>query len=253
MVLNDPRVYFDADPFLQENPLGLSILSQEGQLAKARFAIKYLSSDMVVADISCASGYLSRIVPHRRYIGVDHPDMIALVNRTGRHIANSDRFVGFDLEREDRWLDLGEKVNAVVSFETIEHVKSPLVFLQHIRAVMKEGASLILSTPNNPLLQPPGYSEHVAEYSLPQMREMLGQSGFKIEQEFVMGIPFESAKLLFNRSGVKTTRKDMSEERGRLSRLLDKLPILRRMYCTIIPYYPFGNMGTNMILIARKQ
>lgn len=226
------------------------------QLSRAHFANNYLSKDDVVADISCASGYLSEILKFKKYFGVDHPETISMVKSTGIHQKPSVTFVHCDFE-DIKDLSLGEEVDKIVSFETIEHLEDPERFLYNLNKNMKTGGQLVLSTPNNPTNREPRYIHHVKEYSLDEMQKMLDESGFEVNGSYTMGVPFEFLRRIVENVNVKTYRSDPSEERGILSRAMDYSKPIRNLYCTFFPYRKFGinigNTGSGMMIVSSKR
>jgi len=73
----------------------------------------------------------------------------------------------------------GSSFDVVVSFETIEHVKSPRAFLAESKRVLKQGGLLILSTPNkevvSPLFRKPLNRFHLKEFTSKELQEMVSQ------------------------------------------------------------------------------
>lgn len=73
----------------------------------------------------------------------------------------------------------------VVSFETLEHLKEPEIFLDNIFNLLKKEGTLILSTPNANLgngKKNPVWSYHEKEYTAEELTKLLTSIGFnKIE------------------------------------------------------------------------
>ena len=68
--------------------------------------------------------------------------------------------------------DFGDRVfDAIVSFETIEHIDQPLVFLGNVRRVLKPNGVLIISTPNKWGLT----KDHKVDYDYALLRSHLEQ------------------------------------------------------------------------------
>ena len=71
--------------------------------------------------------------------------------------------------------------DAVVSFETLEHLPNPSLFLQNCNAALIKGGTLILSTPNKLVSSPEGNTSwefHEKEYTPAELKSLLSQSGF---------------------------------------------------------------------------
>ncbi len=108
----------------------------------------------VVADISCGTGYgipeLRRIA--RTVIGVESsPEMIEIASKRAFEGRRSPevRFLNRDLDREDLTTDIEEEsVDAVVSFETIEHLVDPNRAISGFSQILRPGGFLICSVPN---------------------------------------------------------------------------------------------------------
>ena len=67
--------------------------------------------------------------------------------------------------------------DAVVSFETIEHLIHPEVFLQELHSILKLGGMLIVSTPNrkvtNSIKGKPANPFHLNEFYADEFSEIL--------------------------------------------------------------------------------
>ena len=250
--------YFQSDPLVNPNREGFSKLNADRQFSMARFSKKYLRDSLTVADICCGSGFMADIVPYRKHIGVDHPDMVSLVTRNGRYTRQNTMFVPFDFEDSNGSLDLGEKVDVVLSFESIEHMNSPEKFIYHVRQNLKDKGRLILSTPNNPYGNLPVFKDHIREYSLEEMTRILQSIGFELEDSFAMGVPFGFLIAVLEKNGIKIRRHDPEvEERSNISLLVDRLVPVRKIYSHIIHYnigpIKLGDLGTNIIMVAARR
>ncbi len=109
---------------------------------------------MTVLDVACGAGYgLARIVDAgaRRGVGLDlSPEAVAYaVERYGR--SGLTEFVCGDAVRMP-FAD--ESFDAVVSFETIEHLPGYEAFVLECARVLKYGGMLVCSTPNRRIFSP---------------------------------------------------------------------------------------------------
>ena len=113
----------------------------------ARYAaVDDIVKGKTVLDIACGSGYGTKMIAKnaKKVTGVDVLEDSIKYARENYNNKNIDYFVG-DAEK----LPLKDRsVDVVVSFETIEHVKGYIKFMEEIKRVLKEGGLLILSTPN---------------------------------------------------------------------------------------------------------
>lgn len=253
----DPQMYFQGNPLDTSSCKNISKLYPETQLSRVRFAKRFIRPHHTVADICCGSAFASQLMEYKAYLGVDHPEVISLIKKDSKYNDSKTAFIPFDFEDQKTDLDLGQKVDRILSFETIEHLNDPDRFLRHLNKNLKPEGLLILSTPNNHYGNVPRYQDHIKEYSLAEIRKLLDESGFQILDEFVMGVPFGLIRQLLKGTGIKTHRHNYSEDRGRLSKLLDHLPLARSLYCSVFPSRITGidiyQTGENMIVVASKR
>jgi SAM-dependent methyltransferase len=109
------------------------------------FACRYVRGCEVV-DIACGEGYgtaaLAKIA--KSCIGFDCATEVVAHARSKYGI---DARVG-----HAESIPLADaSADAVVTFETIEHISNPAIFLNEIFRILKPGGRLIISTPNKPL------------------------------------------------------------------------------------------------------
>jgi SAM-dependent methyltransferase len=91
-----------------------------------------------------------------------------------------------NLETDDLGAVLGQTVDAVVSFETLEHLRRPEAALSHFAALLRPGASLICSVPNafhesRTAALLPRNRRHRQLFSFDALARMLDRTGFEIE------------------------------------------------------------------------
>ena len=117
-----------------------------------RFAADYLQKlenpRLVILDSASGTGYGSDILKSARpqqIIGVDiSPEAVKYATR--KYSSEHCRFLTADVTNMSGLTD--KTFDAVVSFETIEHIKEPLAFLKEVHRLLKENGTLIISTPN---------------------------------------------------------------------------------------------------------
>jgi ubiquinone/menaquinone biosynthesis C-methylase UbiE len=107
------------------------------------FALQYISGKSVL-DIACGEGYGSAALLRAgasRVIGVDVSEMAC---------AHARRKYGIDARQGSaEAIPLSDSsVDAIVSFETIEHVPNPYRFLDECARVLVPGGTIVISTPN---------------------------------------------------------------------------------------------------------
>ena len=128
-----------------------------------------------VLDVGCNTGYGTvRFLPvARRVVGIDVSHR-AIEAAHRRAIDGRPEFVlggGLELPFPDRSFDL------VTSFQVLEHVPDPMVFLGELSRVTRPGGRVILATPNAATRlypgMPPWNRFHVHEYVADELRELL--------------------------------------------------------------------------------
>lgn len=135
-----------------------------------RFVIPFVT-DRQVLDIACGEGYGAASMMRagaQSVIGIDlSPEACA----HAKFRYGIDARVG---EAQNIPLDK-ESVDVVVSFETIEHVPDPAVFLQECRRVLRPGGKLIISTPNKSVYKTitPNNPYHCSEMEIGDFRGLL--------------------------------------------------------------------------------
>ena len=129
-------------------------------VARYLFAGSFVCGRMV-CDAACGTGYGAKILQESgasRVVGVDiSPEAISAAQA-----AFGNESIGFEtgnvreLPFEDKTFD------AVVSFETIEHVDEPEKVIDEMSRVLKRGGKLIISTPNRRVERPGAFFEEQA-------------------------------------------------------------------------------------------
>lgn len=81
----------------------------------------------------------------------------------------------------------GGPFDAIVCFETLEHVRDPQLFLYDLRRLVRSGGYLVLSVPDGkyePLDREGAIksSYHLHAFSEEQVGQMLGAAGFRVQQ-----------------------------------------------------------------------
>jgi len=245
--------YARADP-LEKSDVDTSRAIGALHVSSYRFARDhYVRPTDVVADIACGSGFAFGILRGHcaQYIGVDLPDNVAQIYSQGRYVGPEACYYGVDLNRDA--LQLNQLSDVVISFETIEHLNNPVVFLRQLHNVLRGDGLLLLSTPINPDERPVVFkSDHVQEFSRRQVMSMLTQTGFRVQASYSMGIGFGSVIRLLHRGKVEVYRPSFRHQRTFISRWADRFPGLIWLYGRILPYSCLGDTGTNMLLVARK-
>jgi SAM-dependent methyltransferase len=147
-----------------------------------RFALEVLHSARAatVLDAACGVGYGSKFLGESgiKMVAVDR-DASALAIARARFSDPNVRFVQDDCEQLANISN--DSFDAVVSFETLEHLPHPERFLSRCRQMLKSGGTLIISTPNGNLRENEVKTEwefHEKEYSAAEFIALLEQAGF---------------------------------------------------------------------------
>jgi len=144
-----------------------------------------------VLDVACGEGYgLSMMAKDaQRRVGVDIS--ISPLKEAKKQCGNNIGLVAADGQH----LPIApDSFDVVVSFETIEHVEDPEVFLAETVRVLKEDGVLVISTPNRDIHSPgrekPANPFHKKEFSLAEFKKLLEKYFGEVEvygQEKISG------------------------------------------------------------------
>ena len=157
-------------------------------LERYRWACRFVRG-AVVLDAACGTGYGSLMLAEsgraEAVVGVDQESEALAVAAGRSRWCRTVRFMRASVERlpfPDRCFDV------YVSFETIEHIAEPEVFLAEAWRVLKPHGRLLLSTPNrlvtNPQLPPDGRPlnpYHVREFDPAQLCALLTPHWERVE------------------------------------------------------------------------
>jgi ubiquinone/menaquinone biosynthesis C-methylase UbiE len=140
-----------------------------------------------ILDVACGTGYGSQLLARSAEVwGLDY-DTTAL--DLARQRVPHGRFVLGELPYlpwESQYFD------AVVCFETIEHVADDRRLIGELSRVLRPGALLLLSTPNAEVTSPHGTVQnpwHVREYVLSELYDLLRAGDFEEIEVFYQGLP----------------------------------------------------------------
>jgi 2-polyprenyl-3-methyl-5-hydroxy-6-metoxy-1,4-benzoquinol methylase len=147
-----------------------------------------------ILDVGCGYGELLDFLPPsvNRIVLLDRSaERQQVVERrmAGKHLAAT--FLTAEIDREDVDLDLAP-FDTVVMAALLEHLKRPEVALKNLRRLMKNGGTLVLTTPTPSggklhwlgshlgLVYAEAAQEHVQFYDYPLLKPLLESSGFHI-------------------------------------------------------------------------
>lgn len=147
----------------------------EEHLDRYRFACSLLTPQMYVVDAACGTGYGTELVASKahRVVGLEKSHH-ALLWAKAHHAGPSINYRYADLARP---LPYPPKLfDAVISFETLEHVENPDALLSEFARVLKDNGLLIISTPDRNILTDKAGSEnrfHIGELSKKEFLDVL--------------------------------------------------------------------------------
>jgi SAM-dependent methyltransferase len=160
-------------------------------IATYRFAEPYTQGKRVL-DYGCGSGYGSALIAETaaRVTGVDvAEDAVAFARDRFKRDNLDYRRVAPDgpLPFEDAAFD------TVLSFQVLEHIADPSLYLSEIRRVLTPGGRLVLATPDRSTrllpLQRPWNRWHVHEYGAAELERLLARHFPRVEVMGMGGTP----------------------------------------------------------------
>lgn len=142
--------------------------------SRYHFAAKFVSGKTVL-DIACGTGFGMKILADAGAKYILATDMSEDALQISREVLSA----GSDLLRSDgtRLPFEDASIDAVTSFETVEHVPNYEDFVAELRRVLKNDGVLVMSTPNalytKPVNGKPCNPFHVYEFTPEEFRELL--------------------------------------------------------------------------------
>lgn len=171
------RLYLGATKTLPE--------SIKDHFDRYEFAKKYLKPDFVVLDAACGTGYGSEILARsvKKVVGLEISDH-ALDWGRKHHQRENVELRKADLNKK---LDFSDNYfDAIVSFETLEHVANQDNLLSEFKRVLRPGGVLIISSPDRDIITTKGGAQneyHINELSKKEFVDTMNKY-FKTEEIF---------------------------------------------------------------------
>jgi 2-polyprenyl-3-methyl-5-hydroxy-6-metoxy-1,4-benzoquinol methylase len=144
------------------------------------------TQDKVVLDAACGTGYGSAHLAlngAKEVVGVDiSQEAIAEARATYGHLKNLE-FACLPVEELEK---LNTKFEALVSFETIEHIQEPERFLKDATKVLQPKAKVLISSPNLDFYLTPAdhhNPHHLSEMSYADFKKIFSAQ-FKVLEEY---------------------------------------------------------------------
>ena len=146
-----PLTALEAERDLHNDMTRVSGRRSDAHIARYILARRYLPESGLVLDAACGLGYGSAVLacgnPDVQVIGLDCSDFaVAYGDANFRPTYPNIRFLTGDVCDLSAYAD--GSVGLVVSFETIEHLREPELFLREVRRVLKPEGNFICSVPN---------------------------------------------------------------------------------------------------------
>lgn len=166
--------------------LGYSdVFAQSEHLARYLFATSYAKG--LILDVAAGSGYGSSILAKSESNYVVSSDLDTIALSYGKRVFRRENVDAVCCHAE--YLPFrNASFDAIVSIETLEHLREPSSFLKEANRVMKPSRLMILSTPNknvtSPVLSAPLNPHHFKEYELRESMQMLENQGIKVAAIF---------------------------------------------------------------------
>ncbi len=141
-------------------------------------ALDYIEPGSDVLDIACGPGYGAKMLAQksaRVFAGDIDETMIQQV----RHAYKDEPAIVFDVMDATKLPLKDNQVDAITSFETIEHMTDLDGYLQELNRVLKPKGLVMISTPQNGFGSVPLTVSHFREFSYPELKHII-ESTFDI-------------------------------------------------------------------------
>jgi 2-polyprenyl-3-methyl-5-hydroxy-6-metoxy-1,4-benzoquinol methylase len=187
-------------------------------IERYQYAAKVLQNKNLVLDIACGTGYGSKILSDagiKFVIGVDiSEEAISEANKIssdGKLIFIKKDYKELNVELINQVLQLNSfnGFDAIVSFETIEHLPEPELFLKIIMSLLNQNGLLLLSLPVTPSMDANPY--HLHDFSSRSIEKLLRKNGLEIVdlmKQYQTYNPFTVRKE-YNKAGVNDLRRGL--------------------------------------------
>ena len=174
------------DLVIENEVLGQKTL--ELHLERYRFAAKHLSYG-VVADIACGVGYGSFLLVEECGDRISHiyaidNDSNSIRFASGRYAHSKISFI----EADALSYQSPEKLNTIISLETLEHLENPSAFIQQTARQLVTGGRFIASVPITPSVDANPY--HLHDFTIKGFKKMFTDAGMKEIDSIIQQQPY---------------------------------------------------------------
>ncbi|MDB9372830.1 class I SAM-dependent methyltransferase [Nodularia sphaerocarpa] len=242
------------DPFDQSDE---NLWVKIEHLGRYLFAADYLRQFKLtcVADIACGVGYgireLEKIAD--LVIGVDGNS--DLLKQAAKQCNNSQtKFVQHNLEQPALLADKTyAKIDAIVSFETLEHLINPTSLLEQFSELLSPGGLLICSVPNV-LYEPrdnaglPTNSCHKQFFNYQSLSRLLADNGLRVNYRVGQGW----SNILFKRETQLLRNRSIPQRLGEYSSLSFPEIIRHLSYLIAYPTVEDVDASYSLIIVGQK-
>lgn len=202
---------FTGERLVADDPLFAADIARH--LVAYRFAQERVGGKCVL-DAGCGDGYGTNLLAQTAAlaIGADRAADTIEVARRRYERAN----LRYEVCELGGLQGLGQSFDAVCNFQVLEHLADPMPFLQQVRAVLRPGGELILTTPNRAMtvIEIP---YHVHEYEAEELRRLLGGVFARVE---VRGITPDERAMAYERTRIANAQRILRLDPLNLRRLV---------------------------------
>ncbi len=243
------------NPFAEENK---NLWVKLEHLGRYLFAVDYLRrfNPVSVADIACGYGYglpvLNQIT--ELVIGVDSNTQI--LKQASKQFHNCDQIclLEHDLEQSNSLVSsFKSTVDAIVSFETLEHLIDPAIALKQFFHLLRSGGFLICSVPNV-LYEPldaaglPTNPYHKQLFNCESFSHLLVRNGFRINYRLGQA----RANILFKQESKLLKHRTIQQRIGDYYQLHDPEILRHLSYLIAYPTVEDVDGSYTLIVVAQK-
>ncbi len=217
--------------------------TSEPHIAAYEFASKWVTPGETVLDLACGTGYGVEWLERAgagKIIGVDYSRDAVHYART--HLPDDGRG-GFMIGDGLRCGLRDDAFDLIICMQTVEHVPDAELFLTEMTRVLKDGGTMLISTPNKVFYSPdaerPLNPYHVVEFTLETLQQLLSNHFAHVQ---VFGQQPQNAL-------VKATAKRWAPPAA-VRRLLLKLPFVQNYFASNASTFVSENVDGCRIFFA---